>query len=287
VTFTGSALALLPLGLVFPLHNRTPAGVCSCPAGAGCSSPAKHPRTPSGLKDATTDPEVIADWGRRWPGANLGLTGGQKLVVDLDGPAAVEAWRALLSGHGRVPTLTSVTARGYHLLFWQPAGEPLGNTAGKIAHGIDTRGAGGYIVAPGSIHVSGHRYAWVDRAVPVAPCPDWLEALLRPQAAPARRVPSVGAGDALDPRTHRYLSRAVAGEVQRVLDAAPGQRNNTLCQASFSLGQLVGAGSLNEAAVSDALTAAAEAIGLSSGEASATIRSGMTAGAHNPRSASA
>ena len=55
-------------------------------------SPKPHPRakaplTANGLKDATTDPEAIREWWRRWPNALIGLPTGDRLgafVVDLD-----------------------------------------------------------------------------------------------------------------------------------------------------------------------------------------------------------
>ena len=56
---------------VFPLHNA-PGGRCSC-GKPDCGSPGKHPRTQNGLKDASTDPAVIAGWWKRWPAANIGI----------------------------------------------------------------------------------------------------------------------------------------------------------------------------------------------------------------------
>jgi len=49
------------------------------------------------------------------------------------------------------------------------------NTTGKIAVGIDTRGLGGYVLAPPSIHPSGRAYAWsVDSGKSFATAPQWL-----------------------------------------------------------------------------------------------------------------
>jgi hypothetical protein len=50
---------------VFPCHEPAASG-CSCRR-PECSSPAKHPRTRKGFRDATTDPETIARWWRQWP----------------------------------------------------------------------------------------------------------------------------------------------------------------------------------------------------------------------------
>jgi hypothetical protein len=59
----------------------------------------KIPRTAHGVKDATTDPEVIQSWWGRWPNANIGLaTGFHFFVLDVDirsrGDESIEGTRA-------------------------------------------------------------------------------------------------------------------------------------------------------------------------------------------------
>ena len=172
----------------------------------------------------------------------------------------------------------------FHLVYAQPPGEPLGDSVGKLAAGIDTRGKG-YFVAPPSVHASGHRYAWCTPRQDIAACPPWLVDLLRSNrhgdvsATTRSSVPSPSG-----PRRHAYLTRAAEGELQRVLDAAEGSRNNALNRASFTLGQFVGAGVLDADAVAHALATAARAVGLDELEAVPTIRSGLRAGAQHPRS---
>jgi hypothetical protein len=65
------------------------------------------------------------------------------------------------------------------------------NTTSRIAPGIDSRGQGGYVLAPPSIHPSGRAYAWsVDSANAFAAAPQWLLARIngsvngKPVAAP-------------------------------------------------------------------------------------------------------
>ncbi|UOF79581.1 replicative helicase [Caudoviricetes sp.] len=109
-----------------------------------------------GLKDATTDADRISAWWTAHPTANIGLaTGGaaKLFVVDVDG----EDGEASLMRYGALPVVPeSRTGKGRHLLFTYDAR----NTAGKLGPKIDTRGDGGYIVAPPSVHPNGARYRW-------------------------------------------------------------------------------------------------------------------------------
>ena len=59
---------------VVPLHSWT--GSCCTCGRADCSSPAKHPRTTHGLKDATDELSKVCSWWERWPHANVGLATG-------------------------------------------------------------------------------------------------------------------------------------------------------------------------------------------------------------------
>jgi len=86
----------------------------------------------------------------------------------------------------------------------------------------------------------------------------------------------------VQPRS-RYAATALRGEPERVLAAQPGGRNHALNAAAFALGQLTATGLLPADLASDALAQAAQAIGLPTREAAATIRSGLTAGARSPR----
>src|SRR5215471_1208019 len=138
----------------------------------------KRPATAHGLKDATTDPLEIEAWWGRDPNYNLAVATGSVsgvFVVDIDGEDAEAELRRLEKEHGQLPaTVESVTGRGRHIFFRCPD-KPVRNTAGKIAAGIDTRGDGGYVLVPPSMHPSGKRYAWsVDSAASFADAPDWL-----------------------------------------------------------------------------------------------------------------
>ena len=110
-----------------------------------------------GVLDATTDVKQVTAWWTAHPEANIGLATGRDsdlYVVDVDGDAGEES----LQRYGTLPVVPeSSTGKGRHLVFSLPGGT---NTAGKLGPKIDTRGEGGYIVAPPSLHPSGRRYRW-------------------------------------------------------------------------------------------------------------------------------
>jgi Bifunctional DNA primase/polymerase, N-terminal/Primase C terminal 1 (PriCT-1) len=147
-----------------------------------CRPRAKEPATLRGLKDASRDPDVIRAWWRTDPTYNVAIVTGQisgLFVVDVDGLDAEAELRKLETEHGLPPSVEAITPRpGRHIYFRWP-GTMVRNSASKIANGIDTRGLGGYVLAPPSVHPSGRRYAWsVDCHNAIAAAPPWLLAKL-------------------------------------------------------------------------------------------------------------
>lgn len=168
--------------LVLPLHSHSEAG-CSC-GRVDCSSPAKHPRTTRGLKDAACDPAVIRGWWKRWPDANVGIATGAEsgiVVLDVDGEHGERAITALERKNGPLPDTYSVRTGGggYHHYFQLPDGATVRNSASRIAPGLDVRGNGGYVVAPPSLHASGGRYEVNESAILPVAAPGWLLQLIR------------------------------------------------------------------------------------------------------------
>ena len=204
-----AALQLAESGFrVLPLHSPDPDHGCSC-RGPDCESVAKHPRTQHGVKDASTDPEVIRRWWRLWPGANLGIATGDGLVVlDVDPRhAGDDSLQELEDEHGEIVTRTVYTGGGGTHLYLQgdlPA-------RGAFRTGLDLKAAGGYVVAPPSLHGSGRRYEWVDRGEGIRVVPDWLTKIVR-----ASKSPNGGAGPLPD-------------------TISSGQRNKTLISLAGSM----------------------------------------------------
>ena len=167
---------------VMPLHS-TKHGGCSCGKDS-CSSPGKHPRTPHGVKDATTEETTIRKWWTQWRHANIGIATGEGsglLVLDVDPRhGGDEPLKQLEENHGSIPhTIETITGgNGRHLYFRYPQGAKVANSVGKLGPGLDIRSTGGVVVAPPSKHVSGKTYGWKDgRALgqtALAELPDWL-----------------------------------------------------------------------------------------------------------------
>jgi len=161
---------------VYALVNR---GFRVIPVGRGAKYPLAGNDWPA---KATRDPATIESWHLQHGNCNWAVTtgvGSGTFVIDVDGPEGEETMRALCAEHsGSIPpTLTCITGRGRHLYFRTPEGIEIGNL--KLSLKIDVKGERGYVVAPPSIHESGHRYRFENREGPLAECPDWLLQTMR------------------------------------------------------------------------------------------------------------
>ena len=113
-----------------------------------------------------------------------------------------------------------------------------------------------------------------------------LEELLPDPAGRETPAPSSTAQErteAGETKQDRYARRALEAELDSLARTSEGGRNDQLNRAAFALGQLVGAGILERGEVEDKLLTVATAIGLGESEARRTIKSGVAAGAREPR----
>jgi putative DNA primase/helicase len=250
----------------------------------------KVPLTEHGCKDATTDLEQIRAWEDRWPACNwavaTGTASGNILVVDVDGiwEAPGDAWTLIANECGGLPRTVTVLSGSGHSMHWYflvPDHTRVGNTAGKLARGIDTRCEGGYVVCPPSIHPdTGNPYTWVlSRAdVPIAPIPARLLDLLLPK--PWRLAPTrVRVADRSDELALRILDE----ECNRVANATPGMRNMTAFSASAAMGNLIAGGELVLQVAAESLLEAALICGLPVREAETVVANGLEVGMATPR----
>lgn len=151
---------------VFPAHSVGPDGACTCGA-PDCDNIGKHPLTARGHLDASKSRAQVEDWWKRWQFANIGVACGPSglAVVDVDPRHGGHvAWNRLANQNGR-EILDTVRCRtgsdGLHFYYRNDPADPVRNSQGRIGLGVDTRGDGGYVIAPPSNHRSGNAYAWV------------------------------------------------------------------------------------------------------------------------------
>lgn len=245
----------------------------------------KKPLIEGGFHNASSDPEQIVKWWRKWPTAQIGAAlPATLMVLDVDGDKGQKSLLALQDEHLPLPlTLTCHTGGGGLHYYFRPPACPLRQTAGLLGEKLDTRLTGkGYVILPPSRHhETGKQYRWVDSAVLAAQLPGWLARLLQPPPVPTRQ-PVVRSNG-----TDKYAQTALDGEVATVASAGKGQRNTTLNVAAVKLGTLVGAGILGESDVCAALTDASHVNGYIQNKglraAKNTIRSGLRYGMAHPR----
>jgi hypothetical protein len=161
-------------------------------------------------------------WFARWPDAGLALILGpisNLLVIDVDGP---EAHAALLEHLGQEPLAPKALSGSrkphrYHLYFRHP---DLRTRAKKTPwhKKLEFRGKGGIVIAPPSMHKSGHRYEWAPGQSPAdLPFPDvppQVLAALQPPARPVARPSPVNVDVPVSivcsPLTRQFLGGAFA-----------------------------------------------------------------------------
>jgi hypothetical protein len=205
---------------------------------------------------ATTDPAQIRAWHAQFSGCNWGIACGhasnlwsldgdtkpcktcppeEQRKPSKDGNALL---RELVKTHG-ISTLTMLTHHGAQLLFQYPAdteirNEQDGHTFGE---GVDIRGEGGYIMAPGSIHPEGSIYRLHNPQVAPAPAPASLLAAIAQQPdgerAKARQKGSVPEG-----RRHHYLLSLIGTMLGRkmardAIEAAIQTENTARCDPPY------------------------------------------------------
>ncbi|MGI5219288.1 bifunctional DNA primase/polymerase [Nocardia sp. CA-290969] len=245
---------------------------------------------------ASTDDTLLRTWWRRVT-YNIGIATEpaglhvvdldadhlQPPVTDLD--AALDELATVLGEP--VPDTFTVTTPGggWHLYYRAPPSLRLPCTVARLGPGIDTRGHGGYIVAPGSVTACGHYR--ILRPHPLADLPATVIDRLTPSPPPLPAAPLYVAPRHSRGRLRALLEAIVARETDAVALAAPGTRNTRLFHAALTLGRLVAGGELDEHDARAVLSAAAAPhIGIdrfTTREVDRTITSGFRYGARRPR----
>ncbi len=185
---------------------------------------------------ATTNTDIIKEWWTNYPSANVGIATGPSglLVVDVDPKnGGDETLQSLIIENGVKWTYTYTVktgSGGWHFYFTNT--DKLGNSTGKLGNGIDTRGIGGYVIAPPSNHASGGRYAIIGATdTPRAPPEFITKQLLADKFQPKGAVPKeiIGGG-----RNATLASMAGTmhrrGFVKTAISAALHEQNFMACK---------------------------------------------------------
>jgi putative DNA primase/helicase len=222
-----------------PVWGVNADGVCACSNGGQCKSPGKHPLHNSWQsRERMTKPDAYELFAMSTHPVNIGLRTGVVSgfwALDIDPKSGgTESLLSLESQYGKLPEtrIHRTGSGGLHYLFDLPTDFEVTNSRGRLPRGIDVRGNGGFIVAPGSVTgVGAYR---TETAGEIVPAPDWLLELIRPQTLERQIevVESIAFADldeGAQERAIRYLDAAVQGEIRR-LDAMKNDATNDVSQ---------------------------------------------------------
>ncbi len=255
---------------------------------------------------ATTDAEQIRLWWKRFqlavPGIELDRS--NLVVIDADrhgGPDGVLAFDNLVSERcGRLPAHpTSLTpGNGQHHYFRQRNDRRFRNRRGSLPAGIDVRGVGGWIVAPGALRSDGRCYehapgeptlvqAYKNNTIPDVP--GWLLGIIYTKhepPGPNTQHPKASAhssnSSSSSNREAAYARKALDGAAQDLRTTPPGRRNQALNGAAYHMARMVAREWIDQTEVVDELSKAAIASGLDVDEVQGTLGSGLSAGLQRP-----
>lgn len=149
--------------------------------------------TKRGVYDASDDENVIAEWAKKTPRANIAVGCGAAsgiCVVDVDKHhGGIETFMSLCERNGEVPKCPKALTPqgGYHLYFAHnpKVGNSVGSKTTGLGPGIDVKSHGGYVVLPPSVWdgfkngekvANGGVYSWIRAPLGsvMPPLPEWM-----------------------------------------------------------------------------------------------------------------
>jgi hypothetical protein len=189
----------------------------------------KVPLTKHGAHDATSDPEQVLKWWAQWPNANIGITLGGLVVVDIDPRNGGDA--SNLPHELPITCFARSGGGGSHHLYRSPDGV---RYDAHPATGIDVKaGPGVYIVVEPSIHPSGQKYCWLDETEPwamqPAPAPEWLKKREQQATSAPASHGSIAEGGRNDSLARMAGSMRRRGMTQEAIEAALLVENTIRC----------------------------------------------------------
>jgi hypothetical protein len=206
----------------------------------------KRPAIKGWRDSATTDPDQIRKWWREFsqalPGLELGRAGLVVIDADRHDPKedGVQAFAGLRAEHQEFPLPQTLTAGGgEHHFYRQPVGQAFGNREGNLPEGINVRGQGGFVVAPGAVRPDGAIWEPAPgtpeltvafRAGAIREFPGWLAETLAASRHQANNPspPFSPADPSALSREQAYALAALVSCVAGLERTPSGRRNNRL-----------------------------------------------------------
>lgn len=186
---------------------------------------------------ATTDATIIKNWWDQWPKANpaIPMVPNKLVVLDVDlyKPGCPEAF-AKLKEKVEFGLPTVKTGGGGDQYYYRCDDPNVKNSSGVLGPGIDIRGNGGYVVAPGAIHPdTGALYEWREQTKPTTlrKIPQGLLVSIY-----TKREASTGSEEPVPEGSRNAFLASLAGRLRRggaalpVILAALNQANQDQCK---------------------------------------------------------
>jgi hypothetical protein len=196
-----------------------------------CRRPDKHPTCPNGFYDATHDAAGVKHLWREHAGTLIGVPMGPRsglFAADVDSGRHASAAEWHQQNQHRLQTRIHRTeSGGLHFLFRHHPG--LRNSQSKLAHGVDTRGEGGYVIWWPSFVTQ----ASSSLAAPIEPIPDWMVQALKPPPPPPPRP------------SHYDNVSGFAGVLRTVALAPDGDKSALLFWGACRMGEAIAAGKIS------------------------------------------
>jgi hypothetical protein len=232
-----------------------------------CRRPDKRPTCPNGFYDATSDTAAVKQLWTAHPGNLIGVPTGAVsglFAADIDSGRHASAAEWHQQNQHRLQTRVHRTeSGGLHLLFRHHSG--LRNSQSKLAHGVDTRGEGGYIIWwPAHVTQSSSGIG-----APLEHVPEWMVRALIPPPPPPP-----------PPKSHYDSLSNFGGILRAVAFASPGEKSALLFWGACRMGEAVCAGKIPSHVAAELLREAALRAGWQDDmrKMETTIRNGLHTG---------
>jgi len=228
------------------------------------------------------------------PYQSIGLVGGaisgNIVFVDLDGIPAIRKFASQFPKLAeQTKSILTGSQEGIHLYF--RVKDMPNNTNVRVAGigGFEIRGNGQYVIAPPSIHPSGHEYR-VYRDNPILQRDnmndvyDWMQSLRENEQSKRQAEISRASGNVnvsvSSKRKGAFLKKVFSEEIARVKTSSEGNRNESLFYAALRLANYAAGGELSWDDCKSALLLATE---LPFSEAYRTVESAWKIGRKYPK----